>query len=197
MKEMADIQTRLKTAMLALLDEKHFEQITVTDLCAKAKTSRVTFYTYYDDKYALLDDYFAEMQAVATARFEALQTMNNPQDDPCTGYCDLLDTIMDLYYSHYDFFRHAERESDQSLYFRYYWHVLRHVELFTLRYCERLRPAFSPEETSSLLCNGLWGYIHTCRGEKRPVEDIRAGAKEMLQILLHSALFLPVAPGAE
>ena len=197
MKETADIQTRLKAAMLALLDEKHFEQIAVTDLCARAKTSRVTFYTYYDDKYALLDDYFAEMQAVATARFDALQALNNPQDDPCTGYCDLLDAIMDLYYSHYDFFRHAERDDDQSLYFRYYWNVLRHVEHFTLRCCERLRPAFSPEETSSLLCNGLWGYIHTCRVEKRPVEDIRAGAKEMLQILLHSALFLPVVPGTE
>lgn len=192
MKETADIQTRLKTALLALLDEKRFEQITVTDLCAGAGTSRVTFYTYYDDKYALLDDYFAEMQAVAAARFQALQALNNPQDDPYTGYCDLLDSIMDLYYSHFDFFRHAERESDQSLYFRYYWHVLRHVEHFTLRYCERLRPAFSPEESSSVLCNALWAYLHTCRGEGHSVEEIRASAKQLLQILLHSALFLPV-----
>ena len=75
--------------------------------------------------------------------------------------------------------------------------MLRYVERFNLRYCERLCPTFSPEETSSLLCNGLWGYIHTCRGEKRQVEDIRAGAKEMLQILLHSALFRPVEPGTE
>ena len=193
----ADIQTRLKAALLALLAEKRFEKITVTDLCARAKTSRVTFYTWYDDKYALLDDYFAEMESVAAARFDALERRNNPREDPFTGYCDLLDAIMDLYYSHFEFFRHAERDDDQSLYFRYYGQVLCRVEHFTLRCCERLRPAFSPEETSSLLCNGLWGYIHTCRVEKRPVEEIRAGAKEMLQILLHSALFLPVAPGAE
>ena len=35
-----------------------FEKITVTELCRAADVSRITFYTYYDDKYALADRLF-------------------------------------------------------------------------------------------------------------------------------------------
>lgn len=45
----------LQQAMLTLLAEKSFEEITVQELCEKAMLPRATFYNYFDDKYDLLD----------------------------------------------------------------------------------------------------------------------------------------------
>ena len=184
------IQMKLKETMTKMLDSKRFEQITVSDLCRAAGTSRVTFYTYYDDKYSLLDDYFRDMLEKAEDDFTKLQMSNNPNDDPETAYCNFLDAVLNLYYDRYDFFRHAEEDQDQNLYFRYYWYVLRGFEKFTMRYCEVLRPVFTPEQTSATLCNALWGLIHNCRAEKMPVDRIRKLAKEALKILIESNFFV-------
>ena len=41
----------LMTAFQELLQEKSFEQITVKELCNRARTRTATFYTHFDDKY--------------------------------------------------------------------------------------------------------------------------------------------------
>lgn len=50
--------TRTKKALTdmlrALLETKRFEDITVNELCEKAKIRRATFYKHFDDKYAFL-----------------------------------------------------------------------------------------------------------------------------------------------
>lgn len=183
-------QTKLKRAMTGMLDKKKFEQITVSELCRIAGTSRVTFYTYYDDKYALLDDYFKDMLEKAEDDFDKLQLVNNREDEPEKAYGNFLDAVLNLYYDRIDFFRHAEEDQDQNLYFRYYWYVLRNFEKFTMRYCEVLRPRFTPEQTSAALCNGLWGLIHICRVEKMPADTMRERVKEALSIILKSGFFI-------
>lgn len=45
----------IETAFNQLLLEKSFDVITVTDICDTADISRKTFYTYYADKYELID----------------------------------------------------------------------------------------------------------------------------------------------
>lgn len=189
MQQSDTVTQRLKDAMIVLLGQKHFERITVMEICREAGTSRVTFYTWYDDKYELLDDYFKDMLNEANRRFRGLQEKNNQENDAITGYCNLLEAIMDIYYERYDFFRHAEQKEGQSIYSRYYWYVIGNVEQFTVRYCKALKPVFTPEQTSALLCNGLWGYIHSCREKNCPVNEIRAGANKALLLLLDSGLF--------
>lgn len=44
-------------ALLATLKERPFHRITIDQLCKQAMINRSTFYKYYADKYALLDDY--------------------------------------------------------------------------------------------------------------------------------------------
>ncbi len=190
MEKKENVQVSLKNAMTKLLDENRFEHITVSELCKTAGTSRVTFYTYYDDKYALLDDYFKDMLDKAEKDFEELQKENNPKDEPETAYCNFLDAVLNLYYDRIDFFTHAEEGQNQNLYFRYYWYVLSGFEKFTMRYCEVLKPVFSLEQTSATVCNALWGMIHTCRAEKMPVDRIRKRAKEALKILIESGFFV-------
>jgi len=42
-------------ALIALLAERDFESITVTDICTQAMVHRTTFYKHYEDKYRLLE----------------------------------------------------------------------------------------------------------------------------------------------
>ncbi|AKL95338.1 transcriptional regulator TetR family [Clostridium aceticum] len=42
-------------ALTSLLEEKSFEEISVTDLCARAMVHRTTFYKHFNDKYHLLE----------------------------------------------------------------------------------------------------------------------------------------------
>jgi len=189
MQQSDSVKRRLKSAMIRLLNQKHFERVTVMEICREARTSRVTFYTWYDNKYELLDDYFKDMMNDANMRFRNLQKTNNRENNAITGYCNLLEAIMDIYYEQYDFFKHAEQKEDQSIYSRYYWYVIGNVEQFTIRYCKALEPVFTPEQTSSFLCNGLWGYIHSCREKNIPVQKIRAGAKQALLLMLNSGFF--------
>src|SRR5690348_6972782 len=41
-------------ALIALMSERDFESITVTDICERAMVHRTTFYKHYEDKYGLL-----------------------------------------------------------------------------------------------------------------------------------------------
>lgn len=47
----------LNMAMLSLLESRNFKKITVSDICDGALISRVTFYTYFTDKYDLLKEW--------------------------------------------------------------------------------------------------------------------------------------------
>ena len=46
----------LKRTLIELLSQKAFEQISVKELCETAQTSRITFYTHYNDKYHMSFD---------------------------------------------------------------------------------------------------------------------------------------------
>ncbi|OFI49482.1 hypothetical protein BG261_02575 [Floricoccus tropicus] len=47
---------KIKRALLDCMEDKKFDLITVNDIVTKASVNRSTFYRYYDDKYALLDE---------------------------------------------------------------------------------------------------------------------------------------------
>lgn len=49
-------KNELRKGLLALLRNKTFEKITVTEICQASKINKMTFYKHYDDKYDLLDD---------------------------------------------------------------------------------------------------------------------------------------------
>nr|WP_086315498.1 TetR/AcrR family transcriptional regulator [Enterococcus sp. 7F3_DIV0205]OTN83417.1 hypothetical protein A5821_003340 [Enterococcus sp. 7F3_DIV0205] len=46
---------RLKEALIYLLGDDYFENITVNDICVEAMVSRPAFYSQYKDKYDLLE----------------------------------------------------------------------------------------------------------------------------------------------
>ncbi|MEC1178399.1 TetR/AcrR family transcriptional regulator [Metasolibacillus meyeri] len=53
-------RTRLKGAMLSLLKEKNFKDISITEIAKVAGCNRVTFYSHYEDSTKLLADIFQD-----------------------------------------------------------------------------------------------------------------------------------------
>jgi len=49
-------RSALRTALLHLLDDRSFAQITIRDICARAGTGYATYFRHYPDKHALLND---------------------------------------------------------------------------------------------------------------------------------------------
>ena len=65
-KRITKTKRSLKAAMIEMLSKEDFEHISITELCRKADVSRITFYSHYNDKYALLDDIFEDMLRIGT-----------------------------------------------------------------------------------------------------------------------------------
>lgn len=49
-------RTLLREALLAHLQEKSFEAVSIADITSRATVNRATFYSHYPDKFALLED---------------------------------------------------------------------------------------------------------------------------------------------
>src|SRR5579884_3835195 len=60
-------QRLLWEALIALMDERDFEEISVTDICDRAMVHRTTFYKHYEDKYDLLMRGMHEMHRALAA----------------------------------------------------------------------------------------------------------------------------------
>jgi AcrR family transcriptional regulator len=54
-------------ALMVLLGERTFEEITVTEICDRAMVHRTTFYKHYADKYALLEQGMRQIHDVLVA----------------------------------------------------------------------------------------------------------------------------------
>ena len=100
----------LKSALISMLAKEDFEHISITELCRRAEISRITFYSHYNDKYALLDDIFNDMLQVGTEDYYRRQKENNPAGKLAAGYVNMLDAILKIYYDRFDFFQHTNPE---------------------------------------------------------------------------------------
>lgn len=69
------IYDALLAAFKELLAEKPFEQITVNELCERARTRRATFYKHFADKYEFMDFMMRQMRSDlmqnAASRFQS------------------------------------------------------------------------------------------------------------------------------
>ena len=108
-KRIVKTKRSLKDAMIRMLDRE--EHISITELCREAEISRITFYSHYSDKYALLDDIFNDMLILGTADYRRRQKENNQRNGLVAGYVNVLDSILKVYYDRFDFFRHTSRTS--------------------------------------------------------------------------------------
>ena len=178
----------LKKAMTEMLDREDFEHISITELCRRAEVSRITFYSHYSDKYALLDDIFNDLLAVGTEDYYRRQKENNPGGKLTAGYVNMLDSILKVYYDRFDFFRHTDPEKNPYLASRMYSIILETVEMHTLHLKKRIKLKYSPKKIAGFVCFGMFGFVNEAHNEKTPLEQIRREARELLTDLLRSGV---------
>ena len=187
-KRIVKTKRSLKAAMTEMLGKEDFEHISITELCRKAEISRITFYSHYSDKYALLDDIFNDMQRIGTEDYYRRQAENNPSHRLAAGYVNMLDSILELYYDRFDFFQHTNTEKIPYLASRFYSIVLETVEQHTLHVKKRLRIKYSPKKIAGFVCFGMLGFVNESHKEKTPLEEIKKEARELLTDLLKSGV---------
>ncbi len=178
----------LKKAMTEMLDKEDFEHISITELCRRAEVSRITFYSHYSDKYALLDDIFNDLLAVGTEDYYRRQKENNPGGKLTAGYVNMLDSILKVYYDRFDFFQHTDPEKNPYLASRMYSIILETVEMHTLHLKKRIKLKYSPKKIAGFVCFGMFGFVNEAHNEKTPLEQIRREARELLTDLLRSGV---------
>jgi AcrR family transcriptional regulator len=75
-RRIAKSQEAIKNALIELMNEKHFDQITLQDIADKANVSRRTIYLHYMDKFDLLDKLIEEHINKLEEMFEELSDMD-------------------------------------------------------------------------------------------------------------------------
>lgn len=81
----------LYTALLDLMEQKPFAQISVTDICQKAMVHRTTFYNHFEDKYHLLRCTIESMQ-------EEFISQVSRNEEPHAFYMAVIDQVLDHLY---------------------------------------------------------------------------------------------------
>lgn len=178
----------LKTALIDLLAKEDFEHISITELCRRAEVSRITFYSHYNDKYALLDDIFEDMLRIGTEDYYRRQRENNPMGKLAAGYVNMLDVILEIYYDRFDFFQYTNPEKNPYLASRLYSIILETVEMHTLHVKKRLPLKYSPKKIAGFVCFGMLGFVNESHVENTPLEEIRQEARVLLKDLIKSGI---------
>lgn len=178
----------LKSAMIGMLAKNDFEHISITELCQNAEVSRITFYSHYNDKYALLDDIFNDMLQLGTADYYRRQKENNPAGKLDAGYVNMLDAILEIYYTRFDFFQHTNPEKNPYLASRFYSIVLETVEMHTMHVRKKLPLKYSPKKIAGFVCFGMLGFVNESHEENTPLEEIRKEARVLLKDLIKSGV---------
>ncbi len=190
-KRIVKTKKNIKDTFKKLLSEKSFEKITVAEICREGDTSRITFYTYYPDKYALVEEMFLDYIHEAYDDYHNLQEHNNPDHDPLLGYNNLLEAILNLFYNNMDFFSHATSWENPYLYSAFYQHIYRNVESYISRH-NQIKPKYSSRQTAALICNGIFSFINESVAMGHSIEEVKEETKNVYDDLIKSDLFHPV-----
>lgn len=177
----------LKESLRELMCEKPFEKITVTEICKRASTGRVTFYNYYEDKYDLMEDCFEDLYEQIRVGFHELQRKNNPQDCFERRFQNFLDSIHDVNQEYMDI------PMDDSytfllMYYRFLTQTLKKLELYGK---EPVKTRYDVDRLNSFLVLGFWGFFHVGGGTLSAEEDekVRESAHQLVRDLAAGGVF--------
>ncbi|AQR93423.1 MULTISPECIES: TetR/AcrR family transcriptional regulator [Clostridium] len=89
----------LTEAFLQLMSEKHFEDITVNELCKKAMIRRTTFYKHFADKYEFFRFFVCQLQT----DFDAINPASADYIAPYPFYISIIHHILNFLREHEQF----------------------------------------------------------------------------------------------
>ena len=111
-------QKLLREALIALIEERTFDVITVGEIAERAMVSRAAFYRYYQDKYDLVEKIFEEMmvkvvQDIGPLRHTMINSFNShpPVEHWTEFFGQALETVRtpEPFVKMFEHFAHHER----------------------------------------------------------------------------------------
>lgn len=189
-KRISKTKKKFKKTLIKMLDDMPFEKITTTDLCKQAEISRITFYKYYGDKYALLDEIFSDMYVLSENRYHEHQNKNNADLIPAKSYSNLLNSIIEIYYENFSFFQYTMPEKNPDLAAIFQRLVKRAAENIIIKDMTEYTLKYSPGQIAAFFCSGMISFINESNMEEISLMDIRRNASRITMGILHSKIFL-------
>lgn len=187
-KRVLKTKKNLKQTLIQMLSKKPFEKISVKEICENSQTSRITFYTHYEDKYDLVDDISKDMIKMAQDEYHRLQDENNAKRDSITSYCNFLDCILNTYYNNLQLFSHTVPHENPYLNYSFYKYILKYLEIHAQKRSNALKPKYGLKKTAAFLCYGFLEFINESNVEKTPPEKVREEVRELLKNILKSEI---------
>lgn len=176
----------LKDALLELLKDNAFEKITVTKICEVANTSRITFYTYYSDKYELLSSIFEDMKENNLREFHELQRKNNPEGDMTLTFQNMLHAFISISSNGIDAYHFLFRNTELML--MYYNFLAENIKELELNMPSSFQTKYPLKKLNAFFILGFWGFLHTDSAERDSKENIRL-TDQLVSDLVHSGIF--------
>jgi len=179
-------KNKLKKALIRLLSEKALDEISVTEICQEADTTRITFYTYYPDKFALSTEIFNDLAEATEAHFHALQAENNPSGKTAQSFCNLLDGILDLFYGEEPLLPFELERENPNLYQAFSQYLTKRIENMKLQ--KNVQYEYPVEMLVHFLCDGLWSFVCEGRKQGQTVEQLREEARSLIKVSVKEAV---------
>ena len=170
----------IKSAMLNLMKKKSFNKITVKEICENAFTSRITFYTYYENKNELVEDIAADIKDEIMTHYEQLQIKNNASNNIIQAHINIIDSILETEQKYFDNTGYTPHTISPEMQL-YYFETENRLVKINPKYPEKLFSAF--------LAGGVWAYIGEAESCGHPKQATRDEIKNLLTEMLKSKLY--------
>lgn len=188
-KRVIKTKRNFKLFFIELLLEMPFEKITVAELCRRGESSRITFYNYYENMLSLvndiLDDYFKEI----ALNYTTLQRTRNPEKNGVKSYNNALESVLNMYFAHYDFFLKINPKNNPFLFTYFEKHLVDRLNEYIKDHTLVMPPCYESRSIAALMGYGLWGIVDECDVQNKSEAEVRSTLQSIFSDLLNSGLF--------
>lgn len=178
----------IKSAMLNLMKKKSFNKITVKEICDNAFTSRITFYTYYENKNELVEDIAADIKDEIITHYEQLQIKNNASNNIIQAHINIIDSILETEQKYFDNTGNTPHTISPEMQL-YYFKYIKQFAAETENRLVKINPKYPEKLFSAFLAGGVWAYIGEAEASGRSLQDTRNEVKSLLTEILKSKLY--------
>lgn len=178
----------IKSAMLNLMKKKSFNKITVKEICENAFTSRITFYTYYENKNELVEDIAADIKDEIMTHYEQLQIKNNASNNIIQAHINIIDSILETEQKYFDNTGNTPHTISPEMQL-YYFKYIKQFAAETENRLVKINPKYPEKLFSAFLAGGVWAYIGEAEASGRSLQDTRNEVKSLLTEILKSKLY--------
>lgn len=178
----------IKSAMLNLMKKKSFNKITVKEICDNAFTSRITFYTYYENKNELVEDIAADIKDEIMTHYEQLQIKNNASNNIIQAHINIIDSILETEQKYFDNTGNTPHTISPEMQL-YYFKYIKQFAAETENRLVKINPKYPEKLFSAFLAGGVWAYIGEAEASGRSLQDTRNEVKSLLTEILKSKLY--------